>query len=292
MSMLLEERTMLIKLSISTWQAQKTDRKVSNEVLAQKKAKTNRGKFRKVLITREAFAGIQRVETAARNTFRTYSLPWNDDGSRIITVESYEKIAKAMRKHRQDMQKEVQDFLDKYDEHIKQAKAEMPGMFNEADYPPRDVIARKYNFSFDVEPLPVAKDFRAKVSNAESKAIIKGIEDRTKARLEAAINNIWERVLEKVKNMYDHLSDFKPRDGLRAQEGKLTNAMIKNIKELAELMPSLNVTNNPEVTKVQKQLLADLCAFNVEELKTDAKSRLATQKKAKQIFDKVSKYLA
>lgn len=288
----LEERALLVTLTMGQWSASKADREVSKEVTDLKGARSDSGTFRKQLISRTALKKISQVCTAARTSHNTLTLPWNDDGSRIITTETYQHYSKVMRDYRVAMQNAVDEFLEGYDDLVKQAKKDLGKLFKQEDYPDKSVIASK--FYFDVEPkhIPVSKDFRAKVSNAEAKAIAKDIEQRTQARLNEAMKDIWQRIAKVTERMYTKLDEYTPRVGLRDSEGVFRDSLVENIKELAELLPSLNVTGDPAVTKFQKDLLDNLCKYEPKELREDAKARAQTSKKAKEIYNKVSAYLA
>lgn len=288
----LDERALLVKLSISTWSARKTDRQVSLEVTEQKNAQSNRGTFSKVLISRESLKKIQKVESAARESHRTLTLPWNDDGSRIITTEGYQHYSKVMRDYRTAMQDAVNDFLKGYDDLVKSAKGEMGKLFKAEDYPDLAEVSSKFNFEVEPTPIPMSRDFRAKVSNSEAKAIAKDIEARTTARVDNAVKDVWRRVAELTERMFTRLQDFKPREGLHGTEGAFRDSLVENIRDLAGIMPSLNISGDPTFTKIHKELTEQLCHYDAEDLRDDVAARKRTAKSAKKIYDKVSKYLA
>lgn len=288
----LEERALLVTLTMGQWSASKSDKEVSLEVTQKKKARSDSGTFRKQLISRKALKKIGQVRTAARTSHNTLTLPWNDDGSRIITTESYQHYAKVMRDYRIAMQNAVTEFLEGYDDLVKQARQDLGDMFNREDYPDKGTIASKFYFDVEPKPIPVSTDFRAKVSNAEAKAIAKDIEQRTKARLDAAMQDVWSRIATVTEKMITKLEEYTPRVGLHDAEGVFRDSLVENVRDLANLLPSLNITGDPALKKVQKDLLDNLCKFNAEDLRTDAKARSLTAKKAKDIHKKVSAYLA
>lgn len=288
----LEERALLVNLSMGAWSAKKTDSEVSREVAKRKNARSDSGTYRKQLISREALKKITKVTTAARTSHNTLTLPWDDNGSRIITTETYQHYTKVMRDYRIAMQNAVNEFLDGYDDLVKQAKEDLGDLFNEGDYPDKSTISSKFYFDVEPKPVPTGTDFRAKVSNAEAKAIAKDIEQRTQARLDAAMKDIWQRIATVTERMAKKLEEYTPRVGLHDSEGVFRDSLVTNIRELAELLPSLNVTGDPELKKIQKDLLDSLCAYEPKELREDAKARAKTAKKVKEIFSKVSAYMA
>lgn len=288
----LDERALLVKLSISAWSARKTDKEISREITESKNARSDRGTFSKILISREALKKIQKVESAARDSHRTLTLPWNDDGSRIITTEGYQHYSKVMRDYRTTMQEAVDDFLNGYDELVQKAKSDLGSMFNADDYPSIGEIRAKFNFQVEPTQIPMSRDFRAKVTNAEAKAIAKDIEARTNSRIDTAIKDIWQRIADVTEKMFTRLEEFKPREGLHRAESTFKDTLVENIRSLTEIMPSLNINSDPEITRIHKEMVEHLCHYDAEDLRDDVGARKRTAKSAKKIYDKVSKYLA
>lgn len=287
----LEERTMLVKLSITQWNPYKTDREVSLEVNERKNARLDAGKFRKRLMAKDAMKTIQQLATSARSTHNAMTLPWNDDGTRIIITDKYQAYAKEMRTYRIKMQQAVEDFLGDYEKHVAEAKAELGDLFKDEDYPSIDEIKSK--FRLDVEPsnVPVASDFRAKVSNADVQAIMKDIEKRTEARLKEAMKDVWARIANVTERMAKKLEEYQPRVGIKDAEGIFRDSLVTNIRDLVDVLPSLNITDDEKLTAIHKEMVEHLCKFDADELREDERARRKTQRKAKAIYDKVSKYL-
>lgn len=288
----LEERALLVKLTVNQWSAIKTDREVSREVTESKHARSTAGKFQKNLFGRDALKKINGLAQSARIAHYNLTLPWNDDGARIITTESYQNYTKVMRNYRQEMQEAVDEFLDNYDDYVKKAKEDLGKMFKKDDYPDVSTIKGKFRLDVEPSPIPVSKDFRAKVSNAETKAIIKDIERRTNERLENAMKDVWARIAKATQKMAEKLENYKPAEYANEAEGIFRDSLVENIRELAEVLPSLNLTNNSELIRIQEQMVKSLCKFDAKELREDEQVRRKVAKKAQAIYDKVSQYMA
>lgn len=290
--MKLEERAMLVRLSMSAWSARITDKQVSIEVIETKQATSGAGKFRKNLLNKDALKDINKIRGAARTAHNTLTLPWKDDGTRIITTETYDHYAKTMRDYRKKLTEAVDAFLESYDDHVKAAKDTLGKLFNKDDYPSIEEVRRQYDFDVETSSVPSSYDFRAKVSNKEAAAIAKDIERRATARLEQAMKDVWQRIATVTERMANRLEEYTPREGLHDAEGVFRNSLVENVRELADLLPALNISNDPELVKIQKQMIDNLCAYDAQELREDDAARRKTAKKAKQILEKVSKYIA
>jgi len=153
------------------------------------------------------------------------------------------------------------------------------------------VLEAKFDFDVEVKPLPQAQDFRAKLSDESTKAIIKDIERRTNERLENAMKDVFGRVEGLVRHMTEKLKAYVPsKDGNKA-EGTIHSSLVYNIDELVNLIPVLNVTDDPRITELAKQLRSDLVEHSPEILRADNKVRAETISKADKILKKVQSYM-
>lgn len=290
--MRIEERALLVKLTINQWSAKKTDKEVSLEVVTDKGARLDSGSFRKQLVSKDALKKISKVTSAARSTHYTLTLPWNDDGSRIITTTGYQHYAKVMYDYRVAMQEAVDEFLEGYSAFVKAAKQDLGKLFKREDYPDVEDIRRKFNFDVEPTSIAVARDFRAKVSNEEAAIIAKDIEARTNARLEQAMKDVYERIAKVTEKMAEKLSEYDPGDGATEATGIFHSTLVENVRDLADILPSLNVTGDAELTKIQKDMVKNLCRYDAEDLRMDEEARRLTARNAKLIHKKVSAFIA
>ena len=290
MTLRLDERALLVKLTISNWTASKTDKEVTDVVLEEQHAQSGAGRFTKKLFGKDALKEISRSVGQARVAHRTLTLPWEDNGFRIITTDGYQNYSRIMRGCRQVMEDAVRGFIENYPEFLKQSKEELGKMFRKDDYPTADEAASKFNFDVEPKPIPVSSDFRAKVSNAEAKAIAKDIERRQTERLEQAMKDIYVRIADVTEKMADRLTEYKPPEGMKGAEKIFKASLVDNVRSLAEIIPSLNLTQDPDLDKLHKRMLEELTQYDADELKGDAKKRARTAKAARQIHAKVSKY--
>jgi hypothetical protein len=70
------------------------------------------------------------------------------------------------------------------------------------------------------------------------------------------------------------------------------DSTVYNIKELADILPALNLTGDPRLVQLQQQLVDELVEHSPEILKMDPKLRSDTARKAEKIFNKVKGFLA
>ena len=84
-------KAMLVTLSISCWNARKFDRKITREVAERHKTTEKIGRYNKNLLPVEAdlYLAISTAGWKARQVHYRETLPWSDEGSRILLGSNY-----------------------------------------------------------------------------------------------------------------------------------------------------------------------------------------------------------
>jgi hypothetical protein len=80
----LTSRAMLCSLSISVWSARKHDPDASEEIAARHGAQSDAGRYHKMLLPKAALAKIQKIVSEARQEHCFMTLPWDDNGYRVL----------------------------------------------------------------------------------------------------------------------------------------------------------------------------------------------------------------
>ena len=274
---------MLVRLNISQWTARKYDRKVSEEVAETHKAEKNEvGRYNKILIARKAIKNIESASGEARRIHNENTLPWDDNGARILPSKNYDKYMKEMRRFRGEFEARVREFCDAYPALVDEAKIRLNGMFNIADYPMVGDIARRYGYDVAFSPIPSAQDFRVDLSSAESESIKKDIEERLAATQNIAMKDLWRRLHEVVARAAERLKE---------KDTVFRDSLIGNIIEVVNLLPALNLTDDPELETLRRKVEATLCQYAPKILREDEKQREEAAKSAEDILKSMAGYM-
>ena len=86
--MKIQERSMLVDLTIKCWDATKHDKKVSAEV-EQAHAAHDAGRYSKRLIDKAHLADLSNLAGKARQFHYRLTLPWSDKGQRILPSDLF-----------------------------------------------------------------------------------------------------------------------------------------------------------------------------------------------------------
>lgn len=287
----LSERAMIASLHIGSWSGMLLDKEVTEEVSESHRAERDAGRYNKQIVSRKFLQHVGSKISAARRTHRLLTLPWEDDGSRILSTMGYTHYAETMRLQRLGVEAAASEFVKMAPDYIKEAKQRLGTMFDNEDYPDEAEVRRKFYIDVEIKPVPEAGDFRAELSEASVKAIVKDIERRSDARIEMAMRDVYARIADVSGKMVQKLREYEPAGNGEKSKGNFHDTLVSNVKELADLLPSLNITGDPKVDKLAKQMLDDLVEHSPEVLKADKKARLKTADKAEAVFKKVSQYL-
>jgi len=284
------DRAMLVDLTIKQWTAAKHDRNVSQEVAQLHGSDATMGRYNKLLIGREALEKLRKVATAAGQEHRRRTLPWLDNGARILSSEGYFGYAELMRCFEAEWEQAVDEFVHDYPACVDQAQCRLNGLFRSDEYPPAHRIRDRFSFGYNVFPLPSSQDFRVELGAAETARIQASIQDQVSEALEAATRDVWERMRTAVGHMVERLWTYRvTADGVN---GKFHDTLVENVRELVELLPTLNVTDNTTMAELSDRMKADLCLYSAQTLRDSTSARERTAAAAEDILHHIEAFAA
>lgn len=121
----LHDKAMLMKLKISQWTARKYDKNVSEKVADDYQTTSkDAGRYNKILIAQEAIKKISQIVTKARDFHEKQTLPWDDDGMRLLPAANYMNYTANMRRLKSEYEAAVNDFiLNYYDRSVSNSRS-------------------------------------------------------------------------------------------------------------------------------------------------------------------------
>ena len=131
---------MLVSLRISAWSGRLYDRKASNHVAVHHEASASAGRYNKCLLPKAAFAALTATMSKARSSHYEQTLPWDDQGSRLLTVANYEHYMELLDGLRERMVRERARFIEDYEDSIDQARLDLGKLFRIKDYPSKEAL--------------------------------------------------------------------------------------------------------------------------------------------------------
>jgi hypothetical protein len=265
---MITERAMLAAIHISIWTAVKHDRKVSHEVANQHGAPVSAGRYNKQLL--RGAGKLDELRTLGgqiRQHFYKITLPWSDEGYRLLPAHFYFDLSARMREFEQSFSKQVDDFLDFYPSYIEHVRPELNGLFREEDYPSADALRKKFGLKLEVLPIPSGDDFRVTMSAEEQARVARDIDANVRQSVQKGTEDLWNRLKSVVRHMADRLNE---------PESRFHASLVTNVFDLVDLLPQLNVGQDQELNRFAAEIRNRLCAYPAHELKKSDILRVAT----------------
>jgi len=295
----LSRKATLVSVDISQWTARKLDKKVTERVNREAHAATDAGSYRKLLIEAKRLEKINSLVAQARRLHYTHTKPWCDAGLRILPNALHEKFATEFRKLQRDFDEAVDTFCRNYPDFVKERARALNGLFNADDYPSEREIRSKFQMRTKTFPLPDAGDFRSDVLDEDTIEDIKReLAETNDTVVVDAMRHTAQQIVEVVGHMSEKLNGYK-KDG-KGKKSKVTGkkersfffpSLVDNVRELADLLPAFNLTNDPALDALTKRIKAELCAEDSVVLRKNETVRKTVAKSAEDILKDVESLL-
>jgi hypothetical protein len=274
--MSLLNKAMKAKLTIGAWPAFTKDFKATKKTHQDFGASSDAGSYNKRLIAKSAMDKVNSTVSRLRTKHFQLTMPWGDDGWRLLPSEVYLEYTQTMRQLRTEFETAVAEFLLNYPALQAAAQQRLGRMYDADDYPSVDKLRSRFHFSMKIDPIESAGDFRVELSETEVLKIKAEIERRSREREANAMKDLWDRLYEVIERMSERLSD---------EDKKFRDSLVKNILNLTDLLPKMNVTGDQELNDLADQAREKLCTYTPTELRSNKQARKETADAAKQLMD-------
>lgn len=282
----LNQRAMLVALNIKAWSPRKTDETVTLEV-AQRKAvqvaAKAAGRYTKNLIPKSAkLEKVRLVISSARGEFYAKTLPWAQDGSRIISPELWFGLASKVSQLETEFKAAVEEFLLEYPSLVQQAKVDLGDLYLEGEYPTVEQLRARFAWSLSVYPLPSAQDFRVDLGAEVTNVLKTKIEADVRQQMVEAQQESWKKLAERVEHMIDRLSN---------PDAVFRDSLVEGLQEVTDTAKKLNVAGDLGLEATVSAIENKLLAFDPETLRKDKTTRETVVRDARAIFEQMKGYM-
>jgi hypothetical protein len=270
----IKSKVMLSAVTISTWQARCFDEKATEEVEKSHEAK-GIGRFNKRLMPEHApsYKEVVSIGNRIRSYYYDHSLKYDQLGVRLLPTMVYMDFADHMRKLKDEFDLAVSVFLTDYLDLKEKARTELNGLFNEADYPTLAKMSGKFGIKMAVLPFPDATQFGIDLPDDVLAGLRTEIDQHVLESVSTANNDLVGRLYEAVSKLADRLYG--------ATDVRL--GVTNQVRELCELLPKLNFSNDPKLTHILDQAKKHLAVHTGADLKESRVLRSQVAAKAQEI---------
>ena len=283
----LTDDAMLVYLRVTAWSGRRYDREASDQVAAQHEASSSAGRYNKLLLPKPAFAAITSLVSDARKQHYEQTLPWDDQGSRLLTVSNYDRYTEIFETIRERMIRERGRFIEDYDTNIDEARLDLAKLFRIEDYPSKEALLGKFSVQYRITPVPDATHFMARLACDDTERVKRDIEAHNAERLGEAVTDLYRRLgeaVDRVSNRLRENDDGKPL--------VFRDSMIDNIRELVDVVPRLNIFGDHRLAALCEQVKEKIATVDPAALRPSDRFDPQLRNKVKRDADALAQQFA
>ena len=272
---------MLVDLNIAIYSGRKQDKATQSEVTAAKGSASKKAAsvYKNLFAECKELDAITKFQARARAEHYRLTMPWNDQGARLLPTASLRDYKTAMNRYQEEFQRLTDAFLDKYDTLVASAAFQLGTLFARDEYPSRAQVARRFRMDVSFTPLPTAGDFRLDVESEVQRELVQQYEGRLQSQLAQANRDAWDRLYTALSRMSDRL--------VIEDDGKAKvfhDTLVTNAQDLCELLTAMNITNDPELERARARLEATISGVTPKDLRENHGFRIETKQKVDAIL--------
>jgi len=270
---------MIVDFNASVWTARKKDRKASEDVTDANHADKGVANVPKNLLGNCAeLDAVQKFAANVRNMHYSMTMPWSDNGSRLLTTAQYFKYHEVMTDLQQEFYRLTEQFLQVYEWKIMEAQAKLGDMFNRDEYPTRAGLESKFAFRMAYIPLPDSGDFRIDIGNEGMVQIQTQYAAQYAAQIKGAMNDVWKRLHDNLTTLVRQLDVNEEGKGNRLYDTVFDGAL-----SLIDMLRTCNVTGDSQMEamrlKLEEAFTKNNQPVNLHQIKNSPTLRADTQEK-------------
>lgn len=278
---------MLVDFELRSWSGRQSDREASSELIANKGAARDSGRFVKYLFASAdaELTAVHQAGSALRQFVYRNSLPWSSNtdgarrGSRLIPAVKAIEFLSALNTEKAKYDAAVQCLVAVWDQRVAQAQSALGQLANPEDYPASTEVASRFGMSIDLRPVPAVGDFsRVNVPAGLAEALGQRYAASEHALVGNAYADLKERLLKEIQRMATQLG--KAGAG---EKTRLYDTLTSNLKQLVDLLRSMNVTQKPELNELADKIEQQLLAAPVDQLRNSATKSAEVARSASQL---------
>ena len=287
----LNNDAMLVSLRITAWSGRLHDRQASNHVAVHHDASASAGRYNKRLLPKAAFASMTATMSQIRKTHYEQTLPWDDQGSRLLTVANYERYTDLLDGLRERVVRGRARFIEDYDSNIDQARLDLGKLFRIEDYPSKEALQGRFAIRYRITPVLDADHFIAKLACDDTERVKRDIEHQIEERLHDAVADLYRRLAEAVERVSQRLQEDDNGKPLVFRD-----SMIENIRGLVDVVPRLNIFGDDGLARLCEQVKDKIASVDPDSLRPsktfDPVARVRVKRDADALMEQFAGYFA
>jgi hypothetical protein len=279
----LSQKCMIVDLHLSRWSGYKTDQKASNQLIRDASAQAGSAVVSKRIVPKEAFVDIVTACNALRAHMTKYTLPWSDNGQRIMTRNIFEIFMTGYGELERNYYAAVKEFIEiRYPQARDQASFRLGSLFKNEDYPTLDELRKKFKVDLDIDGITEPDDFRVALPEEELNKLKTSMEESINRRLSSAMQDVWLRIADLLEHYIEKIGD---------EEAIFRDSTVNNLVELMNILPGLNVTGDPKLREIRQRIMNTIGSYQPGDLRKGGDLRAAAAQEAREIRESMTEHM-
>lgn len=122
---------------------------------------------RKFLVNPQHLAKIRSLINDAAMLVYNHTRPWDNIGFRLLPMEYYDDFVETFGQIKDEFEEAVNEFIDNWDDYVKEAKKNLGKAFNKKDYPDKAQVRDLFLLEIQTAEFPEIDDIRLNISGPE-----------------------------------------------------------------------------------------------------------------------------
>jgi len=262
----LAKKTVCIKVRLSTMG---NTRKVST---SQIEADADKDLLRvsKRLVDSPELKAITRFDGEIRRFLYNMCLPF-EIGIHLLPIAALEAVESRLRQFAGDRKQLVEAFLSAYSGLCLDAAGRLRGLYNPADYPPADEVAREFGFSWQYVSFGVPDQLKG-----ISREVWDQEREKAALRMAEASSEIQVVLRESMAKLVQHMAD-RLKEGPDGKPLRFKETTVSNLVEFLTNFEFRNVTDDNELQSLVSQARELMTGVSADDLRTTGDLRAKIQ---------------
>lgn len=254
-----------VELRISMWGGEAIDRPLARQ--AEDAAMAERGTMKvvKELIPVEFIQPIKRAAGRARTIHYEMTLPGMTKGTGLLATKLYSKYFDRLSAIKDEFDEAVREFVGNYPDILANAEARFGSAYGVGDYPTQADMEKRFDFNVRAFPIPSGKDWRLEgVIDAHLESMKEQVDEDVRAMYVDATQELYERLHGVVARCVNQLKN---------SEAIVRKQSLENLREMAELVPAMNIAHDKRLHDMAKEIQSMLTGVDAVSVNNSANLR-------------------
>lgn len=282
---ILKSKALMVRLTRKKMNRNKMDKDMGSMIRDMKNV-TDDGAVRvnKSLFTKTSTEGYQKIFSDGSKYFYRTTLPWDEKGWRLLSIDLYKDFTKTMKSYTKQYREAVLAFIDGMESHVEEARTMLGDAFRQEDYKfissngsiNREMLLDQFSMEVEFNTVTSGDDLRCSLTDTDREIIAEQINEQAQAKFQKANEHIVTTLHEAIFSIHDRLCKGKQI---------FRDTLIGNLEELCDLIPKLNIAGDPAINLLASEAKLKLAKWTPQTLREDDTKRKEVSDEAKKLLD-------